>query len=259
MSLSAQQVYEYLLMKGLSPSAAAGVTNNAIAESGAGRDSFAMDVLNFNRRGDQGRSHGMFQHLGGRADNLKHYLNSVGAERGTDSWWQGQVDFALEEMNPHSPYADKTAAANRDTILNAANPRDATLAFSRYFERNDPKYTNKRIGLANIDMGGGIANLGYEGGIEGYKAQQGMPGWEGMAQFATGPNPTMVRSQQTTPSGQLFASMMGAMQQPKNPEEVHAPPAPQSPRIPMDEDAITTRHFITPEERRLLGQRRRAY
>lgn len=132
--------YNYYLKKGISPHASAGIVGNMTQES-AWRD----DVLSGHRRGDGGASGFAAQWQGPRLRNLMAFARSRGESNPS---LDTQLDFALEEMNPASPYADSISAANRDRILNAQSPREAALAFRNYFERPSAADHNNRVSYA---------------------------------------------------------------------------------------------------------------
>jgi hypothetical protein len=67
-SVNSQQVYSYLLQRGVSPASAAGILSNIQHESG----------FNSAAIGDGGTSGGLFQHHAGRWNNLKGYAASTG-------------------------------------------------------------------------------------------------------------------------------------------------------------------------------------
>lgn len=150
--------YNYLIQKGINPHAAAGIVDNLQVESG-----FAPDVLNGQRRGDNGTAAYGFQWRGQRLRNFEDFVGKRGHAPGTLPHFDAQLDFALEELNPNSPYADPIAAANRNAILNPASRRDGTIAFATHFERPDKRYIAHRPGAARIP------------GVDGVSSSEAMP------------------------------------------------------------------------------------
>ncbi len=130
---------------GLSPHAAAGIVDNLQVESG-----FAPDVLSGQRRGDAGTAAYAPQWRGDRLSNFEKLAAERGHEPGTLDHFNTQMDFAMMEMDPSSPYADPIASSNRNAILNAPNRHDAAIAFARHFERPAEQHIAKRPGAADI-------------------------------------------------------------------------------------------------------------
>lgn len=122
---------------GLSDAAAAGIVGNLWVESGGFKDS----VLSGKRRGDGGTAWYAAQWRFDRKANLEKFAG------GAPTFAQ-QLDFVIEEMNPNSPYADRTSARNRNSILNAKDPRAAALAFRKYYERAGVPHDSKRQAIA---------------------------------------------------------------------------------------------------------------
>lgn len=145
--------FDYLTKKReLHPFAAAGLVDNLEYESG-----FAPDVLNGQKRGDNGTAGYGFQWRGKRLRNFENYAAQRGHAPGTLPHFDAQLDFALEEMNPNSPYADSIAAANRNAILNPASRRDGAIAFATHFERPAPQHIPGRPGAARIPGVDGVS------------------------------------------------------------------------------------------------------
>ncbi|HVQ48913.1 MAG TPA: phage tail tip lysozyme, partial [Mycobacterium sp.] len=139
-----QQVYDYYRSKGLPHAAAAGMAGNFGQESGGD-----PRVLGGHRTGDAGKSKFVAQWNGSRLTNLFKF---AGTQQPT---LQQQLDFALEEMNPNSPYADKQAAAAYDQLLGAKTVEDATAIFRSNFERPSADDLGKRIAWAKQATDGG--------------------------------------------------------------------------------------------------------
>lgn len=136
--------FNYYTKKGLNPAAAAGIVGNMYQES-----AFRDDVLSGHRMGDNGASGYAAQWQGPRLRNLRAFA----AKRGeSNPSFNTQLDFALEEMDPASPYADSIAAQNRNAILNAADPQSAALAFRNYFERPSAPDHASRVKYAQRAM-----------------------------------------------------------------------------------------------------------
>lgn len=131
-SVSSQQIYGYLVQRGVSPASAAGILSNIKHESG----------FNPAAVGDNGTSGGLFQHHAGRWDNLKRYAASTGR-----SWadWTAQVDFALGE------------ARQMGINLRASDPAAAAYEWTVRFERpkNAQQRGRQRARDAGSFVGGG--------------------------------------------------------------------------------------------------------
>lgn len=131
-TVSPQQIYGYLLQRGVSPASAAGILSNIEHES-----SFNPAVV-----GDRGKSGGLFQHHAGRWDNLKRFAASTGR-----SWadWTAQVDFALGE------------AQQMGINLRASDPAQAAREWTIRFERpsNAQFRAGQRAARAGYYLGGG--------------------------------------------------------------------------------------------------------
>lgn len=126
--VKAQEIYRYLLSKGLSENHAKGIVNNIQYESG----------FNSAAEGDhdelgQPQSFGLFQHNMG-AGRAQKMFKAVGTDWKTD--WKGQIDFALTEPEMKT-YLDKSYAS----------PAEASRAFTLDFEKPDkPENTaNERL------------------------------------------------------------------------------------------------------------------
>lgn len=138
--------YNYYINKGLPPHVAAGFVGNFNVESG-----FADDVLSGRRAGDNGTAFGLAQWRGDRLANLNKYS----AQRGMD-WRKSldtQLDFALEEFNPQSPFRDQIAANNYQRLLQTQNPSQAANLIMNKFERAHPSpemnHIARRVEFAN--------------------------------------------------------------------------------------------------------------
>jgi hypothetical protein len=107
--VKAKEIYDYIRSKGIDHVHAAGIVNNMKYES------------NFNSGaiGDGGTSGGLFQHHASRFSAMKQYVG--------DGWqtnWKKQIDFAMTE-------GDMKTYLSR----NFANPADASIGFTKDFER----------------------------------------------------------------------------------------------------------------------------
>lgn len=157
-----RNVYNYYVSKGLSPAAAAGFAGNFMQESGG-----AADVIAGQRKGDQGRSGYIGQWQGKRQQNLFAFAKERGHATPT---LRDQLDFALEEGNPKSPYRDDVWASKSHLLNSVKSPQEATALIRQFFERpsaNDlgsrTKYALQAAGgkggsftdIAGGDQGGG--------------------------------------------------------------------------------------------------------
>ena len=107
--VKAKEIYDYLKSKGIDHVHAVGIVNNMKYESG----------FNSGAIGDGGTSGGLFQHHASRFSAMKNY---VGEDWKTN--WKKQIDFAMTE-------GDMKTYLSR----NFANTRDASMGFTRDFER----------------------------------------------------------------------------------------------------------------------------
>lgn len=98
------EVYNYLISKGLPEHVAAGIVGNLIQESS----------LNLNALGDKGTAYGLAQWRGDRLRNLK------------DRSLKGQLDYLLLE-------AEQRGDLQR--LLNSRTPEDAAYLFAKHYER----------------------------------------------------------------------------------------------------------------------------
>lgn len=138
-----QDAYNYYRSKGLSAPHAAGFAANFGQESGG-----AADVISGQRRGDAGKSGFIGQWQGKRLTNLYAFAGTK-----TPSVQQ-QLDFALEEGNPESPYRDDGAVKANQLAARAQTPDEATALIRKYYERPSADDLHKRLAYARgIDLG----------------------------------------------------------------------------------------------------------
>ena len=107
--VKAKEIYDYIRSKGVDHVHAVGIVNNMKYESG----------FNSGAIGDGGTSGGLFQHHATRFSAMKNF---VGEDWKTN--WKKQIDFAMTE-------GDMKTYLSR----NFANPSDASMGFTRDFER----------------------------------------------------------------------------------------------------------------------------
>ena len=147
------QIYGYLLDRGVSPEHAVGMINNIQHESGfdAGINEKAPLV-----KGSRG-GFGLFQHTGPRRRQLEAFAQQMGRPV---SDWQTQLEFALQEEDTQK-YLSKQFRS----------PAEASYAFTTEWERPQHKEQKGRQRLASlgnytglIGTGGGVADLPYEPG-----------------------------------------------------------------------------------------------
>jgi hypothetical protein len=141
-----RNVYNYYVSKGLSPAAAAGFAGNFMQESGG-----ASDVIAGTRKGDQGRSGYIGQWQGKRQNNLHAFAKNRGHD--TPSL-KDQLDFALEEGNPKSPYRDDVWASKSHLLNSVKSPEEATALIRQFFERPSAQDLGKRTRYALQAAGG---------------------------------------------------------------------------------------------------------
>lgn len=118
--VKAQEIYRYLLSKGVSETHAKGIVNNIQHESG-----FNSAAEGDHDKSGQPQSFGLFQHNMG-AGRAQKMFKAVGTDWKTD--WKGQIDFALTEPQMKT-YLNKSYAspseASRAFTIDFENPRDA--------------------------------------------------------------------------------------------------------------------------------------
>lgn len=118
--VKAQEIYRYLLSKGVSETHAKGIVNNIQHESG-----FNSAAEGDHDESGQPQSFGLFQHNMG-AGRAQKMFKAVGTDWKTD--WKGQIDFALTEPQMKT-YLNKSYAspseASRAFTIDFENPRDA--------------------------------------------------------------------------------------------------------------------------------------
>jgi murein DD-endopeptidase MepM/ murein hydrolase activator NlpD len=141
MNTVAEQAFGYLTSKGMPAHVAAGLIGNMAIESAY----FDPDVISGKRAGDHGKSRYGFQWNGSRLQNYEAYAR----ERNRDPRdVRTQFDFALEEMNPQSKYADVQASRNRAAILGAPTYEAVTQAFAQHYERPSTPHLGRREAAA---------------------------------------------------------------------------------------------------------------
>ena len=114
MKISAKEIYNYLIDKGLSRNHALGMIANIKAESN----------FNVESEGDGGKSFGLFQHYDKRRDSLLKFINDNYDNKDWKTNWKGQIDFALQEEDGVK-YINKSFN----------NPQEASEFFTMNFER----------------------------------------------------------------------------------------------------------------------------
>lgn len=119
-----------LVRRGYTPAAAAGMVGNAAQESG-----FRTDVA-----GDGGAAVGLWQWNGPRKESLIRFANNNGQDAFDPDT---QMDYLHHELSTKYKGVQKM-------LRQSDNPRQAAFAFSRHFERPNPKYANNahRMGAA---------------------------------------------------------------------------------------------------------------
>jgi hypothetical protein len=144
---TARQIYQYYISRGLPPNVAAGFVGNFAVESG----NFSPEVITGKKRGDNGTAYYMQQLRGDRRSNFYRFAESNGLST-TDP--MAQAAFTLEEINPHSPFADSITVKNMDKIMKSATPADAANAIMKHYERasSNPKlnHIDKRQTYASL-------------------------------------------------------------------------------------------------------------
>ena len=139
-----QTAYKYYRSLGLGHAEAVGWAANAMQESGGD-----PNVFSGKRMGDGGASGYMFQWQdqpgGPRLTNLKRFA----ADRGHSSpTIKDQLDFALEEGNPDSPYKDVTWAGKAHELKKMSDPGQAVAHIRRWFERPSADDLSDRMAYA---------------------------------------------------------------------------------------------------------------
>ncbi len=114
----AEYSYQYLINKGLSPTAAAGIVGNLKAESG-----FDPSVVG---KADSTGSIGLAQWNYSRKDNLINFAKQKGTSH-TDL--NTQLDFIVHELN--QPAFKKA----KDSLYSAKSPDEAAMAFMNHYEK----------------------------------------------------------------------------------------------------------------------------
>jgi len=152
----AQYAYSYLINKGLSPIAAAGIVGNLQAESG-----FDTTVIG---KADTKGSIGIAQWHSSRKQGLIDFAKDT--NRSYDSL-DTQLDYLLEELNSPA-YAKALQGVN-----SAKNPGEAAVAFMNHFERPAEwakrQSVGKRVGVAaSVYSGEPIDISSYQGGDNSY-------------------------------------------------------------------------------------------
>jgi hypothetical protein len=153
--VKAREIYDYIRSKGIDHVHAAGIVNNMKYES------------NFNSGaiGDGGTSGGLFQHHASRFSAMKQYVGE-----GWQTNWKKQIDFAMTE-------GDMKTYLSR----NFANPSDASIGFTKDFERpantettamyrshTAGGYSDAMMGKAGEPSGGQTPGGNYEMNANGF-------------------------------------------------------------------------------------------
>jgi hypothetical protein len=112
---------------------------------------FRGDVITGNRKGDNGASGYAFQWQGKRQRNLMQFAASRGE---TSPSLDTQLQFALEEGNPQSPYADAGAVKAIAQMRNTNDPEQAAIIFRNLSERPSAQDHAKRAAYARRIFGG---------------------------------------------------------------------------------------------------------
>ena len=118
-----QEMYQYMMSKGIPHNHALGMLSNIKAES-----NYKQDAV-----GDNGNAYGIFQHNGPRKDSL---FKAVGTNTPN---WQQQIDYAMTEPESHEYLK---------TPFN--NPQDASSWFTTKWERPSNAQSKARQRLAYI-------------------------------------------------------------------------------------------------------------
>lgn len=126
---NSQAAFNYLLDKGYSPAAAAGIVGNLVQESG---------VNPTVRPGDNGTAHGIAQWRGDRYTGLQDYARKRDANSGDLSL---QLDYLDQELK------NKYGSTYKN-VMAAQTPRDAAAAFALGYER--PKGAETGV-ASNVD------------------------------------------------------------------------------------------------------------
>lgn len=129
------QVFGYMVSKGVPPAVAAGITGNLAVES----MNFSQSVVSGKRTGDNGTAKYSGQWRGDRLANFEAFAREKG-KNPADIFTQ--VDFIAEEMNKQSKYADPQAVKHANAILSAPNAKRASDLFSQHYERPNINYAH---------------------------------------------------------------------------------------------------------------------
>lgn len=121
--------YNRLIDEEFPPHVAAGIVGNLDVESG-----FSDDVINFERRGDQGTAYGLAQWRLDRKDGLFEFAGDRA------STLDGQIDYLIHELKTQPVYG-------YSQLMNTKTVEEATTVFQDKFERPNKKYahTDRRI------------------------------------------------------------------------------------------------------------------
>ena len=130
--VKAQEIYRYLLSKGVSETHAKGIVNNIQHESG-----FDSGAEGDHNEAGEPQSFGLFQHNMG-AGRAQKMFAAVGTDWRTD--WKGQIDYALTESEMRT-YLNKSYAS----------PAEASRAFTIDFENPQNAETKATERLNTID------------------------------------------------------------------------------------------------------------
>jgi len=127
MPVSPEEIYKYLISRGVSDGHAVGILANIKAESGFDPEAFNLD--------DKGEpASGFFQHRADREEKLLEFLGEEGLAN-----WRGQIDFALQEREGRQYLAQ-----------NFASGEEASKAFTRNFERPADKERKAKERAADV-------------------------------------------------------------------------------------------------------------
>ena len=130
----AKFVWDWLIARGWSEEAAAGVLGNLMAETG-GR------TLNLDWDSEGGCGYGLFQWIGQRRVDLK-------AKYGVQPNIEQQLQFMVDELYGTDGVRIQVSAEQRNVILNSATPEECAYAFACYYERCHKNYRWFRRDLA---------------------------------------------------------------------------------------------------------------
>jgi hypothetical protein len=218
--------YNYLIQRGLSPAAAAGIVGNLAIESG----NFSPAVIAGEKRGDNGTAAYVQQLRGNRLSNFQSFVRD---NKRSENDLRAQLDFILEEKDSKSPYADGIAAQNANATFSAADPADAALAFMNFYERpsKDPKinHQDKRMAYAK-------SLIGSEGGD--YQEPP-VPSYDPMA-GAVYDQPVVPPQQTMSPYGNSDMSTGDALIRAAYLMRGETPPPMQASYAPPNEGGVST-------------------